>query len=124
MTPRPSSRDPSREVVFGRWPLKAQEGIVPDLYYRENPPDPARGATLLVKRGKRWYYKKLRKSDQLSQAEAAAFLGVSRMQVNRWVRSGELRDRKVLGTSRIQVGELIRFGSRKRLLFHSSQDDD
>jgi hypothetical protein len=51
----------------------------------------------------------LDESDQLSQAEAAAFLRVSRMQVNRWVRAGKLQEKKTLGTSRITVRELLRF---------------
>ena len=56
---------------------------------------------------------RLKPEDTLSQMEAAAFLGTSRMQVNRWVRAGHIRDRKILGTSRIEVRELL-FFSRKR----------
>jgi excisionase family DNA binding protein len=119
MTPRPYKPDPSYEVFFGRWPFKEAEGIVPDgeRLYHENPPDARRGITLVRRRGKNRYYKKLRGTDQLSQAEAAAVLRVSRMQVNRWVRDGVIRDRKVLGTSRIKVAELITFARKKGMAF-------
>jgi excisionase family DNA binding protein len=51
----------------------------------------------------------------LSQQEAAAFLRVSRMQVNRWVRAGQLKDVKILGTSRIRVSSLLVFAKRHGL---------
>src|SRR5579862_5437959 len=110
MTPRPYRPDPTRRVEFGYWPLAADEGIVPRVMpYRINPPDPRKGVTLVTRKRGTEYYKKLRRTDWLSQQEAAAFLRVHRTQVNRWVRSGKLPDRKILGTSRIQVGALVRF---------------
>ena len=119
MTPRPFKADPNCEVFYGRWPFKAREGIIPDgtLIFLENPPDPDRGLTLVKRRGNKRYYKKLTGSDQLSQAEAAAVLHVSRMQLNRWVRQGRIRDRKVLGTSRIRVADLVAFARKKGMTF-------
>ena len=87
-----------------------------EIVYHENPPDVSRGLTLVKRRGRRWYYNQLRGSDQLSQTEAAAVLGVSRMQVNRWVREGRIPDRKVLGTSRLRVADLLKFARKNRLL--------
>ena len=118
MTPRPFKPDPNCQVFFGRWPFKPREGVIPEdeLFFLENPPDPRRGETLVKRRGKKErYYRKLRASDQLSQSEAAAFLHVSRMQVNRWVRDGKIPDRVVLGTSRIRVADLEAFARRNRL---------
>lgn len=114
MTPRPYRPDPNCEVFFGRWPFKPREGVIPDdaSFFLENPPDANRGLTLVKRRGKKRYYRKLRGTDQLSQSEAAALLHVSRMQVNRWVREGELPDRIVLGTSRIRVADLVAFARR------------
>ena len=115
MTPRPYKTDPNYEVFFGRFPLGGDEGIVPDgeRLYHENPPYASRGITIVKRRGKKRYFKRLRGTDQLSQTEAAAVLHVSRMQVNRWVRDGELRDRKVLGTSRIKVADLVIFAKKR-----------
>ncbi|MGQ0641345.1 MAG: helix-turn-helix domain-containing protein [Gemmatimonadaceae bacterium] len=59
------------------------------------------------------FWKRVRVTDLLSQQEAAAFLGCSRMQINRWVRSGELPARDILGTSRIQVRALMQFAKRR-----------
>jgi excisionase family DNA binding protein len=67
------------------------------------------------RRGRKRYYRKLRSSDQLSQSEAAALLHVSRMQVNRWVNDGKIRDRIVLGTSRIRVADLVAFARRNHM---------
>lgn len=123
MAPRPFKPNPNCEVVFGRWPFKADEGVIPEshddypAYFLENPPDPRRGMTLIKRRGKKRYFKKLRPSDQLSQAEAAAFLHVSRMHLNRWVRDGLIPDRVVLGTSRIKVADLVTFARRRGLAF-------
>ena len=119
MTPRPFKPDPNCKVFFGRWPFKSREGVIPDdaLFFLENPPDANRGVTLVKRRGKKRYYKKLRSTDQLSQAEAAALLHVSRMQVNRWVRAGKIPDRTVLGTSRIRVADRLAFARRNRMLY-------
>ena len=117
MTPRPYKPDPNIEVFIGRFPFKAPEGVIPEgeRLYHENPPDTRRGITIVKRRGTTRYYKKLAGSDQLSQAEAAAVLHVSRMQLNRWVRNGLIRDRKLLGTSRIKVSDLVRFARKRGL---------
>ncbi len=111
MTPRPFHPDPTCWVVFGRSSLPGREGEVPKgaRPYFINPPTSKAGVTLFRAKHGRTFYQKLRRTDFISQQEAAAFLRVRRMQVNRWVRSGKLVDRKILGTSRIKVGTLIRF---------------
>ena len=119
MTPRPYRPDPNCQVYYGHWPFGPSEGVIPEgaRYFLENPPDPRHGLTLVKRRGKVRYYKKLKSSDQLSQAEAAVLLHVSRMQLNRWVREGMIPDRKVLGTSRIRVADLVAFARKKRMSF-------
>jgi excisionase family DNA binding protein len=119
MTPRPYKPDPNCQVYYGRWPSEPSEGVIPEgsRYFLENPPDPRRGLTLVKRRGKTRHYKKLKSTDQLSQAEAAAFLHVSRMQLNRWVREGVIPDRKPLGTSRIRVADLVAFARKKGMPF-------
>jgi hypothetical protein len=108
---RPYKPDPAIAVVFGRPPSTELSGILgdEDARFLPNPPDPSEGMTLRKRVRGKWYWRRLRDSDEVSQAEAAAFLRVSRMQVNRWVRAPKLRDTKVLGTSRILVRELLRF---------------
>ena len=71
--------------------------------------------TLIAQRRGKAHWRRLRKSDLLSQQESAAFLQVSRMQVNRWVNGGELSDRKILGTSRIAVSTLLAFAKKKSI---------
>lgn len=109
--PRPYSPNPKLKVVFGHPPGRGSDGEFPreSRIYLPNPPDPKNGMTLQKLVRGRWYWHRLEETDQLSQAEAAAFLRKSRMQVNRWVRAGKLRDKKILGTSRITVRELMRF---------------
>lgn len=80
-----------------------------------NPPDPREGITLHRRFRGRWYWLRLDERDEISQAQAGSLLCVSRMQVNRWVRGGQLKDRKVLGTSRITVSEVLRFALQKRI---------
>ncbi len=112
--PRPYKASPSLRVMFGDCRYPEDEGVVPsDIHFWDNPPNPNRGITIEQRRRGKWYYKKLKTTDQVSQAQAAAILGVSHMQVNRWVRAGDIRDRDVLGVSRIPISELLTFAKRK-----------
>ena len=47
-------------------------------------------------------------TESLTQIEAAAVLGTTLMTVNRWVRSGKLRDHKVRGKSMVRLSEIKR----------------
>jgi excisionase family DNA binding protein len=109
--PRPYKQNPRLHIAFGQPPAHGRDGVSPvrEPIHYPNPPDPREGITLHKQVRGRWYWHRLDEGDQLSQAEAAAFLRVSRMQVNRWVRAGKLREKKILGTSRIAVRELLRF---------------
>ena len=112
--PRPYKPNPSVRVMFGKCPYPGDEGVVPStIHYWENPPDPTKGLTIEQRRRGKWYFKRLKPSDQVSQAQAAAILGVSHMQLNRWVRAGDIPDSDVLGVSRILVSDLTAFAKRK-----------
>ncbi len=115
--PRPYRPNPRLRVVFGRPPNSGQEGVFPttERVYLPNPPDSRDGITLHRQVRGKWYWQRLDKDDHLSQAQAATFLHVSRMQVNRWVRAGNLKDKKILGTSRIIVAEILRFAKRNAI---------
>jgi hypothetical protein len=115
MTPRRYRPDPNRQVIFGRWLLDGDEGELPENMIYSNPPLPKDGITLITRKRGRRYWMKLRKTDLLSQQEAAAFLRVSRMQVNRWVNNSQLADTKILGTSRIAVSTLLDFAKEKKI---------
>jgi excisionase family DNA binding protein len=107
--PRRRDRRGKIEVIFGPWPLPGNYGELPEKFYKPNPPDPEEGETLVTHRRGRHDWRRLRATDLLSQMEAAAYLGKSRMAVNQWVRAGKLRDVKILGTSRIRVSTLRAF---------------
>ena len=112
--PRPYKANPNLRAMFGPCPYQGDEGLVPPGEHAwENPPNPTRGITLIQKRHGRFHFKKLKLSDQVSQAQAAAILHVSHMQVNRWVRAGEIKATDVLGVSRILVRDLIAFAKKK-----------
>ena len=88
----------------------------PDLItvYWENPPGPDQGLILVREIRGREYETYIVPDDSLTQSEAAAVLGVSLMTVNRYVRSGKLRDDKGEGISMIPLREIKRFMPAKR----------
>lgn len=53
--------------------------------------------------------------DLLSLGEAAALVRRSRQVVHRWVTTGALRTRRVLGTRRITLRDLVRFAQRRSI---------
>ncbi len=88
----------------------------PDLItvYWENPPGPDQGLILVREIRGREYETYIVPDDSLTQIEVAAVLGVSLMTVNRYVRSGKLRDDKREGISMIPLREIKRFMRAKR----------
>lgn len=83
----------------------------PDLIrvFWENPPGPTQG--LLLRRQHRGRVEELYVGPRgsLTQIETAAVLRVSLMTVNRYVRSGVLRDHQHQGISMIRLREIKRF---------------
>lgn len=83
----------------------------PDLIkvFWENPPGPTQG--LLLRQHHRGRVEELYVGprDSLTQIETAAVLRVSLMTVNRYVRSGVLRDHQQHGISMIRLSEIKRF---------------
>ena len=84
----------------------------PDLIscFWENPPGPNQGLTLVRTMHGRDWEAFVPPDGSLTQIEAAAVLGVTLMSVNRYVRSGMLKDRKEEnGISMIPLDQIKRF---------------
>jgi hypothetical protein len=92
----------------------------PDLIrvFWENPPGPDQGLLLRRRHGGREYETFIEAHESLTQIETAAVLRVSLMTVNRYVRSGVLRDHREGGISMIRLGEVKRFLKEKRRRGH------
>lgn len=88
----------------------------PDLirHYWDNPPGPDQGLTLIRELRGRDYETYFGPRDSLTQIETAAVLGVSLMTVNRYARSGILKDHKEDGVSVIRLSEIKRFLRERR----------
>lgn len=88
----------------------------PDLItvYWENPPGPHQGVTLIRAHRGRKFETYIGPRSSVTQIEAAALLGVSLMTVNRYVRSGKLKDHQKGGISMIRLREIKRFRNEQR----------
>jgi len=88
----------------------------PDLItaYWDNPPGPRSGLTLSRVINGREYEARVVWDESLTQIETAAVLGTTLMTVNRWVRSGRLKDHKVRGKSMIRLSEIKRILAERR----------
>ena len=88
----------------------------PDLIksYWENPPGPRTGLYLHRTINGREYQARVPWNESLTQIETAAVLGTTLMTVNRWVRSGKLRDHRVRGKSMIRLPEIKRILAEHR----------
>lgn len=89
----------------------------PDLIqvFWDNPPGPSQGLTLIRHVRGRESQTRVGPSSPLTQIETAAVLGCTLMTVNRYVRSGVLKDQKRHGISMIRLSEVKRFmGERDR----------
>lgn len=82
----------------------------------DNPPDDEQGATL--RRRYRGYVleRYIKPLHWLSQGDAAHLLGVSRMTIYRWVRSGALKDRKRNGISEVRMRDVRNLARARGLL--------
>ena len=96
----------------------------PDLIsaYWDNPPGPRQGLTLVREINGRRYSAYVPASGSLTQIETAAVLKVHLTSVNRMVRTGKLKDRRVRGKSMIRLSEIKRMlaersGGRRPRLF-------
>ena len=82
--------------------------------YWESPPGPNQGVHFVTRLPARGDHRtrelsvRVSAAGSLTQIEAAALLKVTVMTVNRWVRAGELKDRKVRGKSMIPLSEVKR----------------
>jgi len=75
----------------------------------DNPPGPSQGLTLIRHVRGRESRTRVAPSSPLTQIETAAVLGCTLMTVNRYVRSGVLKDQKRHGISMIRLSEVKRF---------------
>ena len=83
----------------------------PDLIscFWDNPPGPNQGVTLIRTMHGRDWEAYVPPDGSLTQIEAAAVLGVTLMSINRYVRSGMLKDRKENAISMIPLDQIKRF---------------
>ena len=80
----------------------------------ENPPGPGQAVTLVRRHRGGSYERYVPPRGYVTQIEGAAILGKSVMTVNRYVRSGELKDVTRNGISMIRLNELLRFRKTRR----------